>query len=95
MCGDDSAARRDVRRCRETKEQARVLYRALNDHQWELERQGVDDRTLRTTIKEKQRIVDAEITEYERRRALPPGEYVTHDGAQRQLAFFTYSVSAT
>ena len=34
------ASRRYVRRCRETKEQAKALYRTLNDHQWELERQG-------------------------------------------------------
>lgn len=56
-----------MRRCRETKEQAKALYRTLNNHQRELERQGVNDRTLRTTIKEEQRVADAEIAEYERR----------------------------
>lgn len=61
------ATRLYVRRCRETKERAKALYRTLNDHQWELERQEVDDRTLRTTIKEEQRVADAEIAEYEQR----------------------------
>jgi hypothetical protein len=64
---DRRASRLYTRRCRETKEQAKALYRTLNDHQRELERQGVDDRTLRTTIKEEQRVADAEIGEYERR----------------------------
>ena len=61
------ASRRYVRRCRETKEQAKALYRTLNDHQWELERQGVDDRTMRATIKEEQRVADTEIATYEQR----------------------------
>jgi hypothetical protein len=61
------ATRLYVRRCRETKERAKALYRTLNDHQRELERQGVDDRLLRTTIKEEQRVADAEIAEYEQR----------------------------
>jgi|GEM_PF-1113325 len=61
------ASRRYVRRCRETKEQAKALYRRLNDHQWELERQGVDDRTMRATIKEEQRVADTEIATYEQR----------------------------
>jgi hypothetical protein len=34
------ASRLYTRRCRETKEQAKALYRMLNDHQRELERQG-------------------------------------------------------
>ena len=58
------ASRLYGRRCRETKERAKALYRALNDHQRELERQGVDDRTLRATIKEEQRVA--------RMRRLPP-----------------------
>jgi hypothetical protein len=61
------ASRLYTRRCRETKEQAKARYRTLNDHQRELERQGVDDRTLRTTIKEEQRVADAEIATYEQR----------------------------
>jgi hypothetical protein len=61
------ATRLYVRRCRETKEQAKALYRMLNDHQWELERQGMNDRTLRATIKEEQRVADAEIAVYEQR----------------------------
>jgi hypothetical protein len=61
------ATRLYVRRCRETKEQAKALYRTLNDHQRELERQGVDDRSLRTMIKEEQRVADAEIATYEQR----------------------------
>ena len=51
----------------ETKERAKALYRTLNDHQRELERQGVDDRTLRATIKEEQRVADAEIAAYKQR----------------------------
>jgi hypothetical protein len=61
------ASRLYVRRCRETKGQAKALYRTLNDHQRELERQGVDDRTLRATIKEEQRVADAEIAAYKQR----------------------------
>jgi hypothetical protein len=45
------ASRLYARRCRETKERAKALYRALNDHQRELVRQGVDGRPLRTTKK--------------------------------------------
>ncbi len=56
-----------ARRGRETKERAKSLYRALNDHQLALERQGVDDRMLRATIKEEQRVADVEIVAYEQR----------------------------
>jgi hypothetical protein len=61
------SSRLSARRCRETKEQAKALYRALNDHQRELERQGVNDRTLRATIKQEQRVADVEIAAYEQR----------------------------
>jgi hypothetical protein len=61
------ASRLYVRRCRETKERAKALYRTIGDHQWALVQQEVDDRTLRTTIKEEQRVADAEIAAYEQR----------------------------
>ena len=61
------ATRLYVWRCRETKEQAKALYRTIGDHQWALVQQGVDDRTLRTIIKEEQRVADAEIASYEQR----------------------------
>lgn len=56
-----------VRRCRETKEHAKALYRKLGDHQWAMVQQEVDDRTLRATIKEEQRVAEAQIATYEQR----------------------------
>lgn len=61
------ASRLYGRRCEETRERAKALYHVLNQHQRELERQGVDDRTLRVTIKEEQRVADEEIATYEKR----------------------------
>jgi hypothetical protein len=55
------------KRCQLTKERATELYRVLNDHQLELERQGVDDWLLRKTIKEEKACADAEIEEYQQR----------------------------
>jgi hypothetical protein len=53
------------KRCQQTKERADALYRVLNDHQMELERQGVEHLLLRKTIKEEKARADAEIEEYQ------------------------------
>jgi len=50
-----------------TKERAKELYRILNNHQIELEQQGVEDWRLRKTIKEEKAVADAEIEEYQQR----------------------------
>ncbi len=55
------------KRCQLTKERAKELYRVLNDHQMELERQDMDHWLLRKTIKEEKAIADAEIEEYQQR----------------------------
>ena|ERR1051326_6818568 len=55
------------KRCQQTKERADALYRILNDHQREMERQGVADFLLRKTIKEEKAVADAEIEEYQQR----------------------------
>ena len=55
------------KRCQQTKERADALYRVLNDHQMELERQGVEHWLLRKTIKEEKARADAEIEEYQQR----------------------------
>ncbi len=55
------------KRCQLTKERADALYRVLNTHQIELERQGVDHWQLRQTIKEEKAVADAEIEEYQQR----------------------------
>src|ERR1051326_3095198 len=49
------------KRCQQTKERADALYRILNDHQREMERQGVADFPLRKTIKEEKAVADAEL----------------------------------
>jgi hypothetical protein len=56
-----------TKRCQLTKERATELYRILNNHQMELERQGVDHWLLRKTIKEEKAVADAEIEEYQQR----------------------------
>ena len=48
-----------------TKERATELYRVLNNHQMELEQQGMDHWMLRKTIKEEKAVADAEIEEYQ------------------------------
>jgi hypothetical protein len=53
------------KRCQQTKERADALYRILNDHQREMERQGVEHWLLRKTIKEEKAVADAEIEEYQ------------------------------
>ena len=55
------------KRCQLTKERADALYRVLNTHQVELERQGMDHWQLRQTIKEEKAVADAEIEEYQQR----------------------------
>ncbi len=55
------------KRCQQTKERADALYRVLNDHQMELERQGVEHWLLRKTIKEEKVVADAVIEEYQQR----------------------------
>ena len=53
------------KRSQQTKERADALYRVLNAHQREMERQGVEHWLLRKTIKEEKAIADAEIEEYQ------------------------------
>ncbi len=55
------------KRCEQTKERADALYRDLNHHQMELERQGVEYWLLKKTIKEEKAVADAEIEEYQQR----------------------------
>src|SRR6266487_6830441 len=55
------------KRCQLTKERADALYRVLNTHQMELERQGMDHWQVRQTIKEEKAAADAEIEEYQQR----------------------------
>jgi hypothetical protein len=55
------------KRCQQTKERANELYRVLNDHQREMERQGVEHWLLKKTIKEEKAVADAEIEEYQQR----------------------------
>jgi hypothetical protein len=62
-----NASKLYTKRCKLTKERATELYRLLNNHQIELEQQGMEDRLLRKTIKEEKAIADAEIEEYQRR----------------------------
>jgi hypothetical protein len=64
MCNASKLYRK---RCQQTKERADALYRILNDHQMELERQGVEHWLLRKTIKEEKAIADVEIEEYQQR----------------------------
>src|SRR5437764_3737761 len=52
------------KRCQQTKERADALYRVLNAHQMEMERQGVEHWLRRQTIKEEKAVADAEIEEY-------------------------------
>jgi hypothetical protein len=55
------------KRCQQTKARADVLYRVLNDHQMEMERQDVEHWLLRKTLKEEKSIADAEIEGYQQR----------------------------
>lgn len=62
-----NASKLYTKRCQLTKERARELYRILNNHQIELEQQGMEDWRLRKTIKEEKAVADAEIEEYQQR----------------------------
>ena len=64
MCNANKLYRK---RCQQTKERADALYRILNDHQMEMERQDVERWLLRKTIKEEKARADAEIEEYQQR----------------------------
>jgi hypothetical protein len=55
-----------TKRCKLTKDRSTALYRVLNDHQIELEQQGMEDWLLRKTLKEEKAVADAEIEEYQR-----------------------------
>jgi hypothetical protein len=55
------------KRCQQTKERISALFRVLNDHQMELERQDVEHWLLRKTIKEEKAVADAEIEEFQQR----------------------------
>jgi hypothetical protein len=62
-----NASKLHRKRCQQTKERADVLYRDLNHHQMEMERQGGEHWLRRQTIKEEQAVADAEIEEYRQR----------------------------
>ena len=62
-----NASKLYTKRCKLTKERATELYRILNNHQIELEQQGVEHWLLRKTIKEEKAVADAEIEEYQQR----------------------------
>jgi hypothetical protein len=62
-----NASKLYTKRCKLTKERADALYRVLNDHQMEMERQGVEYWRLKKTIKEEKASADAEIEEYQQR----------------------------
>ena len=55
------------KRCQQTKERADALYRDLNTHQMEMERQGVEHWLLRKTIKEEKAVADDQIEAYQQR----------------------------
>ncbi|EFH80633.1 hypothetical protein [Ktedonobacter racemifer] len=55
------------KRCQQTKERADMLYRVLNEHQMEMEQQGVEHWLRHKTIKEEKAGADAEIEEYQQR----------------------------
>jgi len=62
-----SASKLYRKRCQLTKERADALYRVLNSHQVELERQGMENFQLRQTIKEEKAVADTEIEQYQQR----------------------------
>ncbi len=53
-----NASKLYTKRCQSTKERATKFYRALNNHQMELVRQGVGDWLVRKTSKEEQARTD-------------------------------------
>jgi hypothetical protein len=62
-----NASKLHRKRSQQTKERADALYRDLNTHQMEMERQGVEYWLLKKTIKEEKAVADAEIEEYQQR----------------------------
>jgi hypothetical protein len=62
-----NASKLHRKRSQQTKERADALYRDLNHHQIEMERQEVEHWLLRKTIKEEKAVADAEIEEYRQR----------------------------
>jgi hypothetical protein len=62
-----NASKLHQKRCQQTKERADALYRNLNNHQMEMEQQGIEHWLLRKTIKEEKARADAEIEEYQQR----------------------------
>ncbi len=75
-----NASKLYTRRCKLTKEQADALYRDLNHHQMEMERQGVEYWLLKKTIKEEKAVADAEIEEYRQR------EWKAHRTSNQEFA---------
>jgi hypothetical protein len=61
-----NASKLYMKRCKLTKERATELYRVLNNHQMELEQQGMDHWMLRKTMMEEKAVADAELEEYQR-----------------------------
>ncbi len=62
-----NASKLYTKRCKLTKDRATALYRVLNDHQIELEQEGMENWRLRKTLKEEKAAADAEIEEYQKR----------------------------
>lgn len=62
-----NASKLYTKRCKLTKERATELYRVLNNHQIELEQQGMEYWLRRQTIKEEKAVAVAEIEEYQQR----------------------------
>jgi hypothetical protein len=75
-----NASKLYTKRCTLTKERATELSRVLNNHQMELERQGVDHGLLRKTIKEEKALADAEIEHYQLR------QWKAYQTSQREFA---------
>src|SRR6266566_2823216 len=61
-----NASKLYTKRCKLTKDRATALYRVLNDHQIELEQEGMENWRLRKTLKEEKAAADAEIEHYQR-----------------------------
>jgi len=62
-----NASKLHRKRSQQAKERADALYRDLNNHQMEMERQGVEHWLRRKTIKEEKDVADTEIEEYRQR----------------------------
>ncbi len=62
-----NASKLYTKRCKLTKDRATALYRVLNNHQIELEQEGMENWLLRKTLKEEKATADAEIEQYQKR----------------------------